>query len=140
MDQWGFDYKTTAFVWIKTTKNNKIFAGPGAYSFSNAEIVLFGRRKGSKKCWHNNAKGCYKPHSVIMEPHPRDSLTGKIIHSRKPYNVHQELDKWLGPCLNLDEGKLELFATEEYGNGWTCLGHAISGNDLSIDLRELNDN
>lgn len=38
---WGFTYKTVAFTWIKTNRNNaNIFVGMGYYTRANAEIVL----------------------------------------------------------------------------------------------------
>ena len=135
MDAWGFDYKTTPFTWVKTTKNGKLFKGPGAYTLSNTEVILLGRRKGAKRLWHSNAKGCYKPCSVIMEPHPRGA-DGKIIHSRKPEIFHQEIEKWLFPYLGDDMMAVELFATQRR-EGWTCLGHALTGTMIQDDLRTL---
>lgn len=132
MDAWGFDYVTTPFTWVKTTKNGKLFKGPGAYTLSNTEVILLGRKKKAKRLWHSNAKGCYKPCSVIMEPHPRGE-DGKIIHSRKPEIFHQELEKWLFPYLGEFEAT-ELFATQRR-EGWNCLGHALTGTMIDEDLR-----
>lgn len=134
MDQWGFDYKTTAFTWIKTTKNGKIFAGPGAYTLSNTEVVLLGRRKKAKGLWHDNSKGCYKAHSVVLEPHPRGD-DGKIIHSRKPEIFHKEIEKWLFPYLG-EYQATELFATQQR-EGWNCLGHALTGTLIHEDLEAM---
>lgn len=134
LDQWGFDYVTTPFTWIKTTKNGKLFKGPGAYTLSNAEVVLLGRRKKAKRLWHSNAKGCYKPCSVIMAPHPRDEQ-GKIIHSRKPEIFHEEIEKWLFPYLK-DGMATELFATQRR-EGWLTYGHALTGTFIQDDLEQL---
>lgn len=134
MESWGFEYITVVFNWIKTnSKSGSYFAGPGAYSLSNMEPVLLGRKK-NKPCWHSNTKGCYKPYQIIAEPHPRNEL-GKIIHSRKPDKIHEELETWLDPYLD-GYSKLELFATKPR-EGWTCLGHAISGKKIDQELQEL---
>lgn len=135
MDAWGYDYITTPFTWVKTTKNGKLFKGPGAYTLSNTEVILLGRRKGAKRLWHSNAKGCYKPCSVVMEPHPRGD-DGKIIHSRKPEIFHREIEKWLFPYLGEDMRAVELFATQRR-EGWTCLGHALTSTMIQDDLQKL---
>lgn len=136
---WGFPYVTVHSVWVKVYPNKfegianaddipgAIFKGPGRYSPSNVELLLIGTRG---KCWHP-ATG-YKPRQVILEPHPRDPLTGKIRHSRKPEVFQDELDRWLRP--HAPGHSLELFATR-YRPGWTCLGHALSGADIRVELR-----
>src|SRR3990167_587631 len=41
LEQWGFEYKTIAFVWLKTNINNMgFFFGIGYYTKSNAEICF----------------------------------------------------------------------------------------------------
>lgn len=137
MDAWGFDYVTTPFTWIKTTVNGKIFKGPGAYTLSNSEVILLGRKRKAKRLWHNNSKGCYKPASVVMAPHPRDEK-GKIIHSRKPEIFHQEIEKWLFDYIHSQERAVELFATQQR-LGWDCYGHALTGNMMHDDLGALLD-
>lgn len=139
MRSWGFPYATVHSVWVKVYPNKweaitnaddvagAIFRGPGRYSPSNVELLLLGTRG---RCWHP-AEG-YKPRQVILEPHPRDPLTGKIRHSRKPEVFQDELDRWLRPHASGEF--LELFATRERP-GWTCLGHALSGTDIRDDLR-----
>lgn len=123
---WGYNYVTTAFTWVKTTSGGELFSGPGRYTFSNTEIVLLFRDK-KRPCWHS-ATG-YRPNQVQMEPHPR-SGDGKIIHSRKPAIFHALITAWLQPrpgeCL-------ELFATE-HTEGWTCMGHQLSGLDIRQEI------
>jgi N6-adenosine-specific RNA methylase IME4 len=128
MKAWGFRYVTVAFAWIKTYPNsNTPFYGPGRYTPSNLELVLLGIRG---KCWHPNTG--YKPNQEVRCPHPRDPITKKIIHSRKPSIVHEQIYTWLSPYIG--EGRfLELFATEEKEN-WDCLGHAVTGRDIRDDL------
>lgn len=134
MEQWGFRYVGTPLTWVKTTKNGKLFAGPGAYTLSNIEDVILGRRFGAKRLWHSNEKGCYKPHSVQMVPHPRGE-DGKIIHSRKPKIFHEIIEKWLFPYLGEFQAT-ELFATQQR-EGWTCLGHALTGTLIHEDLEAM---
>lgn len=134
MEAWGFSYTTTAFVWVKENKCAKTpFCGPGAYTFSNAELVLMGRRNMKNNCWHSNKAGAYKPKQIIQVPHPRDK-EGKIIHSRKPVEVHSELIRWLGPYTT-NNSFLELFATSRTP-GWKCMGHALSGLDIKEELEQ----
>lgn len=134
MKHYGFQYRTTPYVWVKVTENGKTCKLPGAYTLSNVEVMLLGRPKGTK-CWHSNAKGCYKPAQVIHASHPRDPITGKIIHSRKPDIFYEDIEKWLFPYLG--EGKaLEMFATKPRDN-WLTLGHALTGTYMKEDLREL---
>lgn len=120
-------FVNTAFVWVKTNlKNGEPFFGPGFYTAGNVErCLLF--RPDKAKGWHPN-KG-YKPSQIVMEPHPVDE-NKKKIHSRKPLTVHERLDRWL------DTPGLELFATQKT-EGWTCLGHSVTGNLLDKDLIDL---
>lgn len=171
MEAWGFRYVGIAFVWVKLYKRSgSLFRGPGRYVPSNVELCLLGVSGGLTKAecrevgfpyiphdasrpWHP-ATG-YKPQQVILEAHPRDTLTGKIKHSRKPEKVQDEIDRWLSPHLveltperviegELSSyfgverrfGRLELFATRERP-GWTCLGHALTGTDIRHDLAAL---
>ena len=146
---WGFRYVTELITWVKTTPKGKIFKGPGAYSLSNTEPLLLARklpRGHNKKCngenlckcamsplWHNNKKGCMKISQILMAPHPRDDKN-KIIHSRKPAEVHEMLENWLFPYLGEHEA-LEMFATQ-HRPGWVCMGHALSGKLLDEEMKE----
>jgi len=141
LSAWGFRYATVQAVWVKAYPGRLealrsaddlpgvLFRGPGRYSPSNVELLLLGVRG---RCWHP-AEG-FKPRQVIVAPHPRDPLTGKIRHSRKPEAFQDDLDRWLRPCASGEF--LELFATRERP-GWRCLGHALTGTDIRDDLHEL---
>lgn len=141
MTAWGFRYATVHSVWVKAYPGKfegirsaddipgAIFRGPGRYSPSNVEFILLGVR-GS--CWHP-AEG-FKPQQVVFEPHPRDPLTGKIRHSRKPEVFQDDLDRWLRPSASGEF--LELFATRERP-GWRCLGHELTRTDIRDDLQGL---
>lgn len=130
---WGFVYsKCIAFAWVKTNPvAGTPFYGPGYYTAGNVELCLLARPKGAP-CWHP-AEG-YKPSQIVMAPQVRDDR-GKVIHSRKPAEVHERLEIWLGSDM-AGHGFLELYATQ-HRPGWTCLGHALSGNDIRDDLRRL---
>lgn len=127
-EAWGFRYITQAFVWVKTTSGGKPFFGTGAYTGSNVEPVLLFRRGGkSTRCWHSNGGGVFKPPQVLLAPHPVDT-NGKKIHSRKPAEIRDWLERWLG-----DVPRVELFATVGWP-GWRCLGHALNGIDIRDEL------
>lgn len=131
LEGWGFKYATVAFQWTKLyPKAQKPFHGPGRYTPSNMEMVIVGARG---RLWHPNTG--WKPGQEVRVPHPRNEA-GKIIHSRKPSQIASNLLQWLGPHIGDGNGFLELFATQETP-GWTCLGHAISGNYLDQDLTTL---
>jgi N6-adenosine-specific RNA methylase IME4 len=124
-EAWGFRYITQAFVWVKTTSVQMLpFFGAGAYTGSNVEpVLLFRRGSKSTRCWHPNGGGAFKPPQVLLACHPRDQR-GKKIHSRKPAQIQEWLEQWLG-----DVPRAELFATVSR-HGWRSLGHALSGMDI----------
>lgn len=127
---WGFQWATVAFVWEKLYPNGQTFRGMGAYTPSNAEFLLVGRRA---NLWHPNTG--WKPPQVVRTPHPRDPETRKLIHSRKPEIFQDHLRDWLGPHIG-DGGMLELFATRQR-IGWTCLGDELTGTDVRDDLAAM---
>lgn len=132
MEAWGFRYVQHAFSWIKTyPKSGELFRGIGRYVPSNEEIVLLGVRGAP---WHPNTG--WKPTQQVICPHPRDRMTGKIIHSRKPDDIQNRIDQWLRPYAG-DYAFLELFATRQRPDNppWTCLGFDVTGRDIRDDLR-----
>lgn len=118
IEAWGFTYKTVAFVWVKTYRNNDPVCGLGYWTRSNAELCLLATRgKISRK--RKDIK------QVVM--------TGLSNHSRKPSEVRERITMLMGDGLN----KIELFARErnelfnEY-EGWD-----VWGNQIKSDI-ELN--
>ena len=104
---WGFEYKTCAFVWVKTTKDESRFAtGMGYWTRANAEICLLATRGSPKRI---NAD----VHQVISSP--------RTEHSRKPEEVATRIERLVpGPYL-------ELFARRPR-EGWSLWGNeAIDG-------------
>lgn len=106
LEKWGFTYKTCAFTWVKTNKNNNdYFMGMGYYTRSNAEIVLLGvKGKPLER----------KSHSV------RQIISAKIMeHSRKPHETRERIVELFG-----DLPRIELFA-RQHADGWDCWGDEV---------------
>lgn len=107
MAAWGFEYKTVAFVWAKTTRNSDpawaptYHMGLGYWTRANAEVCLLGTRGKPQR----RSKAVRQ---LIVEP-ARE-------HSRKPDAFYQR-------AVALADGPyLELFAREERP-GWTTWGN-----------------
>jgi N6-adenosine-specific RNA methylase IME4 len=102
LEAWGFEYKTVAFVWVKTNKNGSLFLGIGNYFRSNAEICLFGKR----------GKG--------IEPLQRPINTHihkRLRHSQKPEIFKNIIVETFG-----DLPRIELFARGT-SLGWSGWGY-----------------
>lgn len=109
---WGFEFKTIAFVWVKMTKDGTAPKfGPGYYTASNVEPVLLGVRGRMKPVFNDVAQ-------VVLAPHPRGE-DGKIIHSRKPVEVHERIERLFG-----DVPRVEIFAREARP-GWEVVGNQL---------------
>lgn len=114
MKAWGFDYKTCAFTWVKTNKNNdKPFFGVGYYTKSNAEICLLGI-KGKMKPVSNSVS------QVVISPREE--------HSKKPAIVRDRIVELFG-----DVPRIELFARQA-GANWHVIGNDIDGLDIKDAL------
>ncbi|WP_170292238.1 MT-A70 family methyltransferase [Sphingobacterium humi] len=119
---WGFTFKTVAFTWVKTNKNNdRIFVGMGYYTRANAEIVLL------------FTKG--KPLKRIAKNIPQVLLAPRGQHSEKPEEIRKRIVRLFG-----DVARVELFArqTSSVGNrnifdGWDVFGNEV---DNSIIIPE----
>ena len=108
MGNWGYEYKTVAFVWVKSKgedadDNPLLYVGRGSYTNPNAEIVLLG------------VSG--------KAPVRRDKRVRQVVfaeldkkHSAKPEEVRRRIER-----LYSSEPKLELFARNEFV-GWTTWG------------------
>ena len=110
---WEFEYKTTAFVWVKQDKTNTTPKkyGLGWYTRSNCEVVLLGR------------KGKFDRKSASVKQ-IISSTIGK--HSKKPNEVR---DRILQLCCDLP--RIELFARTKI-HGWD-----VWGNDEKLQLQPL---
>jgi N6-adenosine-specific RNA methylase IME4 len=101
--EWGFEYKTCAFTWVK---RNKIattwFMGMGRWTRANAEICLLATKGNPKRI---NAG----VHSVIDTPIEK--------HSKKPDITKQRIIELVG-----DLPRIELFARQK-SEGWDVWGN-----------------
>lgn len=102
---WGFEYKTVAFTWVKRNKkSNSWFWGMGRWTRANAELCLLATKGKPKRV---NAG----IHSII------DSRIRE--HSQKPDEVRIEIENLMG-----DLPRIELFAREK-SPGWDVWGNEV---------------
>ena len=102
IEAWGFEYKTCAFTWVKTTLDGtKARPGMGYWTRANAELCLLATR-GSPRRINADVE------QVILEP--------RREHSRKPDAVAERIERLVaGPYL-------ELFCRYPRP-GWTAWGN-----------------
>lgn len=106
MGAWGFEYKTTAFSWVKQNKDGSIFKGLGNYTRSNMEMCLLGRRG---KILERIDKSVS---SVVLSP--------RLRHSQKPQEVADRIVQMYG-----DLPRIELFARDRKP-GWDAWGDELA--------------
>ena len=98
--EWGFQYKTIGFQWIKQNKSgNGFFFGLGRWTRGNSECCLIGT-KGKPHRVNNSVS------QLIFEPLRE--------HSRKPDTVRDRIVQLMG-----DLPRIELFARQSF-EGWDC--------------------
>lgn len=125
-EEWGFTYKTVAFTWIKTNKNNPDpFIGMGYYSRSNAELCLLFTKGKPLKRESKSVKSVVVTGETIVTP------IGK--HSQKPNVVRKRIVELFG-----DVSRVELFARTREGmfgdveyEGWSVFGNQVN-NSISL--------
>ncbi len=101
---WGFQYKTVAFNWVKTTKKNKYHFGGGNWTRSNPEICLLA------------TKGKIKRQSASV----RELCVSELReHSRKPDCIRDRIVELCG-----DLPRIELFARQKT-LGWDAWGNEV---------------
>ena len=111
IDAWGFKYKTSGFVWIKTYQSGKDVFGMGNYTRGNTEYVLL---------------------AVKGKPKRKSKFVSQIIkttikeHSKKPDIVRSKIIQLCG-----DLPRLEIFARTKI-HGWDTFG-----NDEKLELEPL---
>jgi len=105
MEQWGFEYVTCAFTWIKQNKSGMgIYSGLGHWTNGNAELCLFGRY-GKPQRIDKSVK------QIVLSP--------VRSHSTKPPEVRDRIVKLLG-----DLPRIELFARQKV-EGWSAWGNEV---------------
>lgn len=109
---WGFDYKSLAFIWIKTNQNGTFFQGMGSAVRSNSEPCLYA------------TKGKPKVISHSVSQIVKTVYNG--VHSKKPDIVRHRI---LELCGNLP--RIELFGRTKINN-WDVIG-----NDEKLALNPL---
>jgi len=126
-ENWGFEYKTVAFTWVKKNKNaDTPFVGMGYYTRSNAEIVLlFTKGKPLKRANKDVLQ-------VLFEDEVIYSEIGK--HSQKPHEIRNRIVRLFG-----DVPRLELFARSRNGffpdyeyEGWDVYGNQVN-NSITLN-------
>lgn len=111
-EEWGFTYKTVAFVWVKmkTDMSEPRGDGIGSYTLSNAEYVLVATKG---KYWRNDATA----RQILLAP--------KDVHSKKPDEIRKRIEKLAGYLP-----RIELFARQKT-EGWDVWGNEV---ESDIDL------
>jgi N6-adenosine-specific RNA methylase IME4 len=105
MKEWGFEYKTVAFNWVKKNKkSDSWFWGMGNWTRSNPEVCLLATRGKPKRI-------SASIHSVIDTP-----IEG---HSKKPDEARKRIVELCG-----DLPRIELFARDKV-DGWDCWGDEV---------------
>src|SRR6056300_8304 len=103
--EWGFEYKTCAFTWVKKNKkSDSWFMGMGNWTRANSEICLLAT-KGKPKRINAGVR------SVVDTRIER--------HSKKPDCVR---DRIVDLCGDLP--RIELFARQR-NNGWDAWGNEV---------------
>ena len=111
IDAWGFKYKTSGFVWVKTYQSGKDVFGMGNYTRGNTEYVLL---------------------AIKGKPKRKSKFVSQIIkttikeHSKKPDIVRSKIVQLCG-----DLPRLEIFARTKI-HGWDTFG-----NDEKLELEPL---
>lgn len=122
-EDWGFTYKTVAFTWVKSNKNNnRIFAGMGYYTRANAEVVLLFTKGNPLARYAKDVR------QVLISPRSR--------HSEKPDEIRKRIVRLFGNNV----ARVELFARQnntmdnnKIFEGWDVFGNEI---DNSIVIPE----
>lgn len=110
--EWGFTYKTVAFVWIKQNKKTtSLFWGMGFWTRANAEICVLATKGNPKRV-------SAKVHQVVISPIEE--------HSKKPDEVRNRIIELLG-----DLPRIELFARNKT-KGWDVWGNEVES-DIEIE-------
>ena len=103
ISDWGFTYKTVAFVWIKLNpKSGNIFKGIGRWVQGNAEMVLLATVGKPQRISKSISQ-------IIMEKRSR--------HSEKPHIIREKIIELMG-----DLPRIELFARHK-AKGWDAWGN-----------------
>jgi N6-adenosine-specific RNA methylase IME4 len=110
---WGFEYKTVAFTWVKKNKiQPSWFWGMGRWTRANAELCLLATKGKPKRI-------SASVHSIIDTPIQK--------HSQKPNEVKDRIISLVG-----DLPRIELFARSKT-DGWDVWGNEVES-DIILDI------
>jgi N6-adenosine-specific RNA methylase IME4 len=120
-EAWGWQYKTTAFTWVKTTRDStNLFRGMGYWTRANAESVWLFTRGHPKRTNKD----------VAQALHTEAVVTQRGSHSVKPEEVATRIERLVdGPYL-------EMFARRRR-EGWTTIGNELDGLDIRDSLARV---
>ncbi len=109
LKNWGFNYKTCAFSWLKAdpyrlfSLEQDVYMGLGYWTRANSEPCLLATRGKPKRLNADVRQGIIAP---------------RREHSRKPDGIHDRIERLVaGPYL-------ELFARQKRP-GWDCWGNEV---------------
>lgn len=105
MNDWGFEYKTCAFVWVKRNKvSPSWFMGMGRWTRANAELCLIATKGNPRR----------------ISASVRQIIDTPIeAHSKKPAVTRERIVELMG-----DLPRVELFARQK-APGWDSWGNEI---------------
>jgi N6-adenosine-specific RNA methylase IME4 len=105
MEAWGFNFKTIAFCWVKTSqKTGMPNCRVGTFTLGGIEICLLGLRGKLKRQTLNIRQ-------VLLQPRGR--------HSEKPEKIRNDIVSLYG-----DIPRIELFARQKT-EGWDVWGNEV---------------
>lgn len=116
IEAWGFEYKSLAWVWIKSNPTGfGFFTGMGYYTRANSEPVLLATRGNPPKPKNRGIL------SLIYAP--------VLQHSRKPDDQYRKIE-----ALYPNRRYLELFARRRWASHWAIWGNqAPGGSDVMME-------
>lgn len=113
-DVWGFEFKTVAYIWVKTNGHqDRLF-----YGGQDAKKSLgYHTRAGSEQCWLATKGRGYKR---LSKAEPQVVFAPRREHSRKPDEIAESIVRLTGP----ETSRIELFARTERP-GWAAWGNEV---------------
>jgi N6-adenosine-specific RNA methylase IME4 len=113
---WGFHYVSSGLVWVKTTESGDLCFGTGYYTRKAAEFLLLAKR----------GNGLVRRDRGV----PEVLIAPRGIHSRKPDEAAERLERLFGPVR-----RLELFGRGAPRPGWDIWGDEAVRSELEALLR-----
>jgi site-specific DNA-methyltransferase (adenine-specific) len=112
IEDWGFKYKTIAFIWNKKEKSGKQVCFMGKWTLKGSEICLLATKGAAHKL--------IKSHKVrqLVEAERKK-------HSEKPNIIREKIVELLG-----DIPRIELFCRQK-NEGWDSWGNELN-NDINL--------